>query len=354
MIVPVILSGGSGTRLWPVSSNACPKQFHALAGEHSMFQETLSRIADRARFAAPIIVCGDEHVEQVEADLAAMGRDDATIIIEPGARNTAPAIALAALESDPQSILLVMPADHVMRDVPRFLDAIDKALPAVHEGALAIFGIDPSYPETGYGYIAAGRERQGQPGVRAVRSFVEKPERLAAEAMLRAGGYYWNAGIFLMRSARYLAELESQQPPIVDACSNAMDDKHSEGRRIYPAAAPFLSSPSNSIDYAVMEGAKGLVVVPVDPGWSDVGGWAALYELGIKDEDANVLEGDIVALDTHRNYVRASPGKRVSLAGVADLVVVVEGDDILILPRERAQEVGRLAKLRSRDEQTRG
>ena len=348
MIVPVILSGGSGTRLWPVSNDDCPKQFHALAGDVSMFRQTIGRIADRTRFTAPVIVCGAGHVERVKADLSADGIDDATIIVEPGARNTAPAIALAALAADPGATLLVMPADHAMTAVPRFLDAIETALPSVREGALATFGIAPSYPETGYGYIAAGEAQPGRPAVRAVRRFVEKPERPAAEAMLKAGGHYWNAGIFLMRADRYLAELARQQPDILEACRRAMAKVHDDGTLLYPDAEGFLASPSNSIDYAVMESASQLIVVPVDPGWSDVGGWAALYELGAKDENGNVHLGDVVALDTHGNYVRAAPGKRVSIAGLSDLVVVFEGDDILILPRARAQDVRMIAQTRAK------
>ena len=347
MIVPVILSGGSGTRLWPVSNDDCPKQFHALAGDVSMFRQTIDRVADRRRFAPPIIVCGAANVDLVAADLAAANVTDAKIIVEPAARNTAPAIALAAALLEPETVILVMPADHVMTNVTAFLSAVELALPAVQDGALATFGIDPSHPETGYGYIAAGSELGGHHGVFAVNRFVEKPERAAAEAMLEEGGHYWNAGIFLMRTDRYLAELARQQPAIHSACVHAISDATFDALIVHPDEASFLNSPSNSIDYAVMEGAGNVVVVPVDPGWSDVGGWAALYELGSKDEDDNVLSGDVVSFDARSNYVRSSPGKRVSLVGLSDLVVVVEGDDILILPRARAQDVRLLAQRRS-------
>lgn len=342
IIVPVILSGGSGTRLWPVSTGTAPKQFQPLTGEASMFLQTLGRAIDRARFAAPLIVCGPAHVAHVEADLAAASITDARIIVEPAARNTAPAIALAALAAladDPDATILVMPADHVMTDVPAFLTAIDATLPAVDAGALATFGIAPSHPETGYGYIAAGDPLTGVPGVHRVRRFVEKPPRDSAEAMLAEGGHYWNAGIFLMRADRFLTELERQQPAIAASCASAAAKSRHDGRRIHPDADAFLASPSDSIDYAVMEGAERVVVAPVDPGWSDVGGWAALHDLGDKDEAGNVRVGDVIAIDAKDNYLRAGEGKRVAVVGVSDLIVVTHGDDILVIPRDRAQEV---------------
>lgn len=342
MIVPVILSGGSGTRLWPVSTSAAPKQFQPLTGKGSMFLQTLDRAVDRDRFAAPMVVCGPAHVAHVEADLAAAGIANARIIVEPAARNTAPAIALAALAAladDNTAAILVMPADHVMTDVPAFLSAIEAALPAVEAGALATFGIAPSHPETGYGYIAAGDSLADTPGVRKVRRFVEKPPRDKAEAMLAEGGHYWNAGIFLMRADRFLAELERQQPAMASSCSAAIGKARPDGARIHPEADAFLSSPSDSIDYAVMEGAEQVVVAPVDPGWSDVGGWAALHDLGAKDANGNVRIGNVIAIDAAGNYLRADGGKRIAVVGLSDLVVVTHGDDILIIPKDRAQDV---------------
>jgi mannose-1-phosphate guanylyltransferase/mannose-6-phosphate isomerase len=342
IIVPVILSGGSGTRLWPVSTGAAPKQFQPLTGDGSMFRQTVERASDRTRFAAPLIVCGPAHVTHVEADLAAAGIDDARIVVEPAARNTAPAIALAAelaRTADPAATILVMPADHVMTKVDAFLRAIEAARPAVEAGALATFGIAPSHPETGYGYIAAGDPVGDGSPVFAVRRFVEKPPRDRAEAMLAEGGHYWNAGIFLMRANRFLIELERQQPAMASACNAAMAGAHSDGIRLHPDADAFLASPSDSIDYAVMEGAQDVVVAPVDPGWSDVGGWAALHELGGKDASGNVRIGEVIALDASGNYLHAAPGKRIAVVGVSDLVVVAHGDDLLIVPRERAQEV---------------
>lgn len=338
-ITPVILSGGSGTRLWPMSTPDAPKQFLPLTGAHSMFRMTLDRVADRTRFAAPMIVCGPGHVAHVEADLAAAGITDATIIVEPAARNTAPAIALAALTADGDAQLLVMPSDHVMTDVPTFLDAVTAASVAVAQGALATFGITPSAAETGYGYIAAGAERADAPGVRSVDRFVEKPERTAAEAMLSAGNHLWNAGIFLMRADRYLAELAARAPAIAAACEGAMASPQRDGARLRPASAAFLASPAQSVDYAVMERAEDVVVAPVDPGWSDVGSWSALYDLGTRDADGNVAIGDVITVEASGNLVRAGAGKRVAMLGVSDLIVIAHGDDILIIPRGRAQEV---------------
>lgn len=342
IIVPVILSGGSGTRLWPVSTGTAPKQFQPLTGEGSMFLQTLERAVDRTRFAPPLIVCGPAHVAHVEADLAAAGIADARIIVEPAARNTAPAIAIAALVAiadDPAATILVMPADHVMTDIPAFLAAIEAASLTVETGALATFGITPSHPETGYGYIAAGEPVTDAPSVRRVRRFVEKPPRDRAEAMLAEGGHYWNAGIFLMRADRFLAELERQQPEMASSCAAATAKSQSDGARVHPDPQAFLACPSNSIDYAVMEGAEQVVVVPVDPGWSDVGGWAALYDLGDKDEAGNIRIGDVIAIDARGNYLRAGEGKRVAVVGVSDLIVVTHGDDILVIPKDRAQEV---------------
>jgi len=288
------------------------------------------------------VVCNEAHRFLVAEQLREMGMPPAAILLEPVGRNTAPAIALAAcaaLAEDPDSTILVMPADHVMTDVPAFLSAIEAAMPAVEAGALATFGIAPSHPETGYGYIAAGAQLTATPDIYEVRRFVEKPPRDKAEAMLAAGDHYWNAGIFLMRADRFLAELERQQPAMALSCTVSAASARQDGTRIHPGREAFLDSPSNSIDYAVMEGAENVVVVPVDPGWSDVGGWAALHDLGDKDASGNVRIGDVIAIEAAGNYLHAENGRRIAVVGVSDLVVVTHGDDVLIIPRERAQEV---------------
>lgn len=337
MITPVILSGGSGTRLWPLSTAERPKQFHALTGTTSMFAQTLARAADRARFAAPIVVCGPGHVAHVRADLAAAGVDDATIIVEPAARNTAPAIALAAHAAGSDTTLLVMPSDHVIADLPAFLAAIDKALPEVAQGALATFGIAPASPHTGYGYIACGEQRAA--GVYSVDRFVEKPDAARANAMLAQGGHVWNAGIFLMRADAYLAALASNAPAIADACVAAMASPRRERDTWYPDTAAFIASPSESIDYAVMERAANVVTVPVDPGWSDVGSWSALHELAEKDAAGNACLGEALAIDCSGTLLHAAPGMRIAALGIHDLIVIATGSDILVIPRDRAQDI---------------
>jgi mannose-1-phosphate guanylyltransferase len=338
-ITPVILSGGSGARLWPLSTTEKPKQFHALTGPASMFAQTLARVADRERFAAPVIVCGPGHVDHVRTDLVAASIADATIIVEPAARNTAPAIALAAHAAGADATLLVMPSDHVIADLPAFLAAIDRALPAVAAGSLATFGITPGGPHTGYGYIASGDETAPGSGVHRVARFVEKPDRATAEAMLAAGGHHWNAGIFLMRADAYLAAVAQHAPEIADACAAAMRDARREADTVHPDPAAFTAAPSNSIDYAVMEPASNVVTVPVDPGWSDVGSWTALHDLATRDDADNAAHGDTLVIDSSNNLLHAAPGMRISTLGVHDLIVIATDSEVLVIPRDRAQEI---------------
>ncbi len=338
-ITPVILSGGSGTRLWPMSTPARPKQFLPLVADATMFAETLARTTDRNRFDAPIIVCGPGHVAHVEADLTAMGISDARIIVEPAARNTAPAIALAAIAAGADATpVLVMPSDHVMTNVAAFHAAIDAALPHVRGGALATFGIRPSGPETGYGYICTG-ETLGAGGITKVARFVEKPDRARAEAMLAGGDHLWNAGIFLMRADAYLAELTAQAPAMASACATAMADATIDGIAHHPQAEAFLASPSDSIDYAVMERAANVITAPVDPGWSDVGSWPALHDLAAKDEHGNSLGGDTLTIDTTNSLLKAAPGIRIATLGIDNLIVIATGTDVLVIPKDRAQDI---------------
>lgn len=341
-IVPVILSGGSGTRLWPLSVPERPKQFLPLVGERSMFAETLARVADRSRFAAPLIICGEGHVAHVATDLALLGITDATIIVEPAARNTAPAIALAALTASPDACLLVMPSDHDMADPAAFLDAVAAACPLVDAGYLATFGIAPRSPETGYGYLAAG-DPLGDGSARLVRRFVEKPAREAAQAMLDAGGHYWNAGIFLMRADRYLASLARHAPAIEKACREAMQVGAQGVNVIRPNPVRFAACPSDSIDYAVMEKAEGVIVMPVDPGWSDVGGWAALHAIANKDEHGNAVRGPAHLVDCRNCLVRNDTSGTLSLLGLADMAIIAAPAGTVMVPLARAQEVKRFA-----------
>ncbi len=339
LITPVILSGGSGTRLWPMSTAARPKQFLPLVGDATMFAETLSRVADRTRFAAPIIVCGPGHVAHVESDLVALDIRDARVLVEPAARNTAPAIALAAIAAGADATpILVMPSDHVMSDAAAFHAAIDVALPHVVGGALATFGIRPASPETGYGYIRTGSSL-GDGGIAQVDSFVEKPDRARAEAMLASGDHYWNAGIFLMRADAYLSELATHAAEMASACAAAMIAPRAEGITIHPDAAAFLASPADSIDYAVMERAANVIVAPVDPGWSDVGSWTALHDLAVKDMGGNSSTGDVLTIETSNSLLKAAPGVRIATLGIDNLIVIATGTDVLIIPRNRAQHI---------------
>jgi mannose-1-phosphate guanylyltransferase len=338
-IVPVILSGGSGTRLWPMSRPERPKQLLALTAEQTMLQLTAQRTAGE-RYAAPIVVAGARHADLIDEQLAAATCVPQALILEPVARNTAPAIALAALAvGDGASPLLVMPSDHVIGDIDAFHAAIVAALPLVADGWLVTFGIAPDAPETGYGYIQIG-EALGE-GVHAVKRFVEKPPRAIAETMLASGDHAWNGGIFLFRADAFLGALAEHAPAMLDAARDAMDAADRTGNRIMPDAAAFASSPSESIDYAVMEKAERVAVVPVAMGWNDVGSWDALHAISAADAAGNTTRGRVVALDTN-NCLIQSDGARIAIVGVSDLIVVASGDDILILPRGRSQDVKKL------------
>jgi len=338
-IIPVILSGGSGTRLWPMSTPDRPKQMLSLTADSTMLQLTARRACGE-RFAAPIVVANARHADMVETQLEAVEAAAQALILEPMGRNTAPAIALAALAAgggvDP---LLVMPSDHVITDVAAFHAAIHAAMPLVAEGWLVTFGIDPQAPETGYGWIHVGEEIAG--GVHRVANFVEKPPRDKAEAMLAAGDHAWNGGIFLFRADMYLAALSAHAPDMLLACQRAMELARTTGRRIYPDADAFAASPSDSIDYAVMEKASQVAVVPVSMGWSDLGSWDALHAISEADNAGNVHQGEVIAIETANCLVR-SDGLRIAIVGVEDLIVVASGNDVLILPRGRSQEVKKL------------
>ena len=337
-IVPVILSGGSGTRLWPMSRPEMPKQLLALTAEETMLQLTAKRAHGEA-FAAPIVVANARHADQIDEQLAAAGAAPQAVILEPVARNTAPAIALAALAAQGEDALLVMPSDHVIADVAAFHAAIEAAMPLVAEGWLVTFGITPDAPETGYGWIKIGDVLA--PGVHRVARFVEKPVRERAEEMLASGDHAWNGGIFLFRADIFLGALAAHAPGMLTATQDAMRSARREGVRIHPDADAFGASPSDSIDYAVMERAERVAVVPVSMGWSDVGSWDALHAISERDGDGNAHRGEVLAIDT-RDCLLRSDGVRIAAVGVSDLIVVASGNDVLILPRGRSQEVKKL------------
>ena len=337
---PVLLSGGSGTRLWPLSREAYPKQFLPLAGEETMLQETWRRVAPLAS-RPPIVVANEEHRFLAAEQLRLVGVEHAAIVLEPVGRNTAPAIAAAALQAladgdDP--LLLVLPSDHVVRDAEGFRAAVRAAIPAAEAGALVTFGIVPSAPETGFGYIQteAGQAAAGD-GVRDVLRFVEKPDAATAQSYLDAGGYYWNSGMFAFRASRYLAELERFRPDILAAVRKAFDAAARDGDFIRLDKDAFAASPSDSIDYAVMEKTADAKVLPVDIGWNDVGSWSALWEVSEQDGDGNAHHGDVIAVDSRNSYAYAR--RLVALVGVDDLVVVETDDAVLVARKDKVQQV---------------
>ena len=333
---PVLLSGGSGTRLWPLSREAYPKQFLALAGERTLLQDTWLRVQPLAPLA-PIVVANEEHRFLAGEQLRQVGVDGAAIVLEPVGRNTAPAIAAAAMQAmaagaDP--LLLVLPSDHVVRDPRAFQEAVRAAMHAAEGGALVTFGIRPESPETGFGYIQAG---QGE-GVREVLRFVEKPDATTAQAYLDDGGYYWNGGMFLFRAARYLEELGRFRPDMLEAVGRSFKGAARDGDFIRLDRDAFAASPSDSIDYAVMERTDRAMVLPVDIGWNDVGSWSALWAVSEQDAEGNARNGgDVVAVDSRGSYVWSR--RMVALVGVDDLVVVDTDDALLVASKDRVQQV---------------
>jgi mannose-1-phosphate guanylyltransferase/mannose-6-phosphate isomerase len=340
-IIPVILSGGSGTRLWPISTAASPKQFIALAGEESLLQQTVRRARAAGLVQAPILIANRGHDALLGEQLRSIDCTPARLIFEPVGRNTAPAIAMAALEApSPDALLLVMPSDHVIADVPAFAAAIERAAPQATAGWLVTFGITPDHPETGYGYIRCG-EAICQ-GVHQVDRFVEKPDSDRAARMIAEGGHCWNAGIFLLRADAFLEAMRLHAPAMLTAVEAALASATREGHRIDPDADAFAAIPADSIDYAVLEKAARVAVVPAAMGWSDLGSWDALHAIGSRDEADNLSEGEVKAL-VSRNCLFKSTGPRIAAIGVSDLIVVATGDTVLIAPRGRSQDVRRLA-----------
>ncbi|SDH36417.1 MULTISPECIES: mannose-1-phosphate guanylyltransferase/mannose-6-phosphate isomerase [unclassified Duganella] len=339
-IYPVILSGGAGTRLWPLSRAALPKQLLPLVSDRTMLQETALRLRDHAELQAPLIICGNEHRFMVAEQLREIQLTPQCIMLEPVARNTAPAVAAAALylqAIDPEALMLVLPADHVIGDVPAFHAAIDQAAEAARNGALTTFGIVPTAPETGYGYIHAGAAL-AQPGAFAVDRFVEKPDRDTAAGFLAAGNYYWNSGMFLFRAAAYLEELQAFQPAMASACATAVSQSYRDLDFCRLDEAAFAACPADSIDYAVMEHTRHAVVVPASIGWSDVGSWLALWEVQQADQHGNVSRGDVYLDDVSGSLVRAE-SRIVAVVGVKDLVVVETADAVLVAHKDQVQRV---------------
>lgn len=331
-IRPVILAGGAGTRLWPMSTAAVPKHLLPLIGSSSLFEQTLERFADRDRFGPPIIVANVAQDAALTDLLAAV--EGAQLVLEPMKRDSAPAIALAALLAAPDELLLMSPSDHHIADVAAFHAAIEAGRAAAESGDIVTFGIEPDHPATGFGYIAASPGN----GVRRVDRFIEKPDAVRAQALLDAGGHYWNAGIFLARAATWLGALERHVPAIVAAARASLDHALSDGGMIRPAHDQFARSPAQSIDYAVMEKETAISVVPVSMGWSDIGSWQSLLDASEQDADGNSVGTGHVAIDSEGTLIRSS-GPRVAAIGVTGLVIVATRDAVLVVPRDQAQRV---------------
>ncbi|AWH31895.1 mannose-1-phosphate guanylyltransferase/mannose-6-phosphate isomerase [Stenotrophomonas sp. SAU14A_NAIMI4_8] len=344
-IVPVILSGGSGTRLWPLSREAYPKQFLPLVGDDTMLQATWKRVASIAG-AAPIVVANQEHRFMAAEQLRECKVLPQALILEPVGRNTAPAIAIAALQAlagGNDALLLVLPSDHVVRNETAFHAAVKEAAIAAEAGKLVTFGIVPTAPETGYGYIKAAAGE----GVRAVDRFVEKPDLATAEQYVASGEYFWNSGMFLFKASRYLKELEALQPAILAACRQALDKAARDNDFIRLDADAFAASPNDSIDYAVMEKTADAAVVPLDAEWNDVGSWSALWEVSDKDADGNACHGDVIALDCKDSY--AYGNRLIAMVGLQDVVVVETDDAVFVGHKDRVQDVKEIVGQIKRD-----
>lgn len=336
-ITPVILCGGSGTRLWPRSRASKPKPFLPLVGDRTLFEQALLRCGEEARFDPAVVVTGTAHLEHVEAQLC--GISGARIIVEPAAKNTAAAIALAALRLPEDEIMLVCPSDHHIADCEAFAAAARSSAELAAEGWLVSFGIEAKTPETGFGYLRQGERVDGR-GFK-VAQFVEKPDLARAEQFLAEGGYAWNGGIFAFRAGTFLAELAEHRPNLAAAVRRAVEQGAEEGRRFHPDAAAFAEIESESVDYAVMENTTRAAMVPADMGWSDIGNWQALHEARERDGAGNAVSGDAELVDC-RNVLVDSDGPHVSVIGLEDVIVVVDNGNVLVTTAAGAQKVGKL------------
>ena len=366
MILPVILAGGSGSRLWPLSRELYPKQFLNIAGEQSMLQQTLQRLQGLedyltdSKCAAPFIICNEEHRFIAAEQARSANIQHSGILLEPVGRNTAPAIALAALQalgkstnneqdaSDP--ILLVLAADHHIANTSEFQQVVSRGVDYAEQGKLVTFGITPNAPETGYGYIKQGKplsplvqtdtnaKEQSTHHAYAIDCFVEKPDKATAEEYIRSEQYLWNSGMFMFKASRYLEELSQHHPNILTACKLALSKQNTDLDFIRIDTEAFKNSPSDSIDYAVMEKTSHAAVIPMDVGWNDIGSWCAIWDVSDKDEHNNVIEGDVLTVDSQHNYIHAE-NKLVATVGVENLIIVETKDAILVANKDKVQGV---------------
>ena len=343
-IIPIILSGGSGTRLWPLSRKQFPKQYLPLAGDNTMLQETILRLSGLDDLADPIIICNADHRFLVAEQCQQIDIKNPTILLEPVGRNTAPAIAAAALQSlktSNDTVLLVLSADHVIQDIGAFNEAINIANNQAKEGKLAIFGIIPTDANTDYGYIKSSKNNID--GAYKVEEFVEKPDFETAEKYLDHGNYLWNSGMFMFKANTLIDELTSYSPETIKFVSDAVNNAAQDLDFIRLDKQAFESSPSDSIDYALMEKSDNVVVVPLDAVWSDVGSWSALYDIGVKDSSGNVLKGDVIVKDTTNTYIYASH-HMITTVGIDNLVVIDTPDATFIASQDKAHEVKSIVK----------
>lgn len=354
MIIPVVLAGGSGTRLWPMSREFYPKQLLNLTGEHTMIQNTLLRLNDFEKMAPPVIIGSEKHRFMVNQQLAEVNIRPSEIFLEPVGRNTAPAVAIAALKAmtiDPESLILVLPADHLIGDVQKFHNALRTAAHFSEQGFLVTFGIVPDRPETGYGYIRQGEPAQALFGdavndpnkAYTIYEFVEKPDLQTAEHYLETGDYCWNSGMFMFKAAHVLEDLQRFVPDIVSACEKSFKNGYSDQRFFYLDAEAFEQCPSDSIDYAVMEKTDHGIMVPLDAGWDDLGAWEALWNVGDKDKNGNVISGDVICVDVEDSLVNAQ-SRLVTVLGLKNLAVVETPDALLISSLSNTQGVKKIVE----------
>lgn len=346
-MIPVILSGGSGTRLWPLSRGQYPKQFLPLVSSHTMIQETVLRLTGLDGLNAPIAVCNEDHRFMMAEQLWEIGVKPAAIILEPVGKNTAPAVAMAALTAaSEEDVLLVLPADHVIADLAAFHKAVVQAQALAKQGFLVTFGIVPTEPETGYGYIKRDTLQQGS--AFNVAAFVEKPDAETAKHYLDSGDYYWNSGMFAFKAGTFLNELEKFNPEMLAICRQALNAAKVDLDFVRLDKTLFSTCPADSIDYAVMEKTDKAVVIPLDADWNDVGSWSALWDVTDKDACGNAISGDVLTVDTHNSFIHAQ-NKLVAVIGADDLVVIETADAVMIAPKNRVQEVKEIvARLKER------
>ncbi|MCW5699570.1 MAG: mannose-1-phosphate guanylyltransferase/mannose-6-phosphate isomerase [Rhodospirillales bacterium] len=340
IVHPVILSGGAGTRLWPLSRSLRPKQLLPLASDYTMLQETVRRVHGPA-FAPPLIVCNDEHRFMIAEQMRELHVTPEAIVLEPVARNTAPAIVVAALllaKRNPRAIMLVLPSDHVIEDTDGFRATVDVAVLAASQGSLVTFGIAPSGPEVGYGYIRRGEAMDGIEGCYRIDCFVEKPDLETAKSYLASGDYSWNSGMFMLPVDAFLDEVATLKPEILAGCRRAIAESVKDLDFLRLGAEAFAEIESQSVDYAVMERTAKGTIVPADIGWSDVGSWSALWEISDHDANGNVEIGDVITIDSKNSYIRGD-GKLVATVGVEDMIVVSTDDVVLVARRDRSQDV---------------